>query len=263
MQTTPWIGACKHGRHLVACSSTKIFGQKSAKTPAVWATKSLLLGRRCWSFLLFLAPLKIPGDRTVCLCSCCTYCREDQLVPGHSWALWTRLALSLKALWCGVCVTPSKSRWVLTHTHTKKRSGLTGAVSEVWRWVPEGAEEGGRGYLSCKMELSHKFLTEPPPSFTDVLSQQDSGQQGSPCELSKVSLAGCGVLLAGRERTFLVSLTLADKITTVLTSWSCNKVLSSHRGNVRSDLWWAGFLLLGCFVWKVRKIFLSFSLRCC
>lgn len=117
-----------------------------------------------------------------------------------------------------MCVTPSKSRWVLTHTHTKKKSGLTGAVSEVWRWVPEGAEEGGRGYLSCKMELSHKFLTEPPPSFTDVLSQQDSGQQGSPCELSKVSLAGCGVLLAGRERTFLVSLTLADKITTVLTS---------------------------------------------
>lgn len=71
-----------------------------------------------------------------------------------------------------------------------------------------------------------------------------------------VSLAGWRALLAGREKTFLLSLILSDKITTVQTSCSCNKVLSSHRGNVRSGLWWAGFLFLVCCV-KSQKDFLS------
>lgn len=111
------------------------------------------------------------------------------------------------------------------------------------------------------MELCHNFLTRLPPSFTDILSHQGSRQQGLPCEPWKVPLAGQGVLLAGREKTFLNSLTPSDKITTVQTSRSCNKVLSSHRGDVRSCLLWAGFLFLVCYV-KSQKDF-PFALQHC
>lgn len=83
------------------------------------------------------------------------------------------------------------------------------------------------------MELSHEFLTE---NFIHILSHQGSRQQGSPCEPCKVFLAGWGALLAGREKTFLISLTLPDKITTVETSCSCNILLSSHRGDVRAGV---------------------------
>lgn len=92
------------------CIFIHIFGQKSAKTPAAWATRSLFLGRKCWSFLLFLAPLKIPGDRTVSLCSRCTYCKEDWSVHSQSWALWSQACFIPWRYYDGVCVTPSKSR---------------------------------------------------------------------------------------------------------------------------------------------------------
>lgn len=111
------------------------------------------------------------------------------------------------------------------------------------------------------MEPSHKFLTRLPPSFINILSQKGRRQQGSPCEPCKVSLVGWGVLLAGREKTFLISLTLSKKITTVQTSCNCNKVLSSHRGDVKSGLWWAGLLFLECFV-KSQKDF-PFALQYC
>lgn len=158
--------------------------------------------------------------------------------------------------------SPEDIVMVCVSFHQKVDGFWNADTIKVWPDRPgiQGLEVGTRGswrrrkggYPSCEesweTELSHKFLSEPPPRFTLVLSQQGSRQQGSLRELCKVSLAGWGVLLAGTEKTFLVSLTLADMTTTVLTSCSYNKVLSSRRGDVRSDFWWAGFLLLVCFV---------------
>lgn len=129
------------------------FGQKSAMTPAVWATRSLLLGSRCRSLLLFLAPLKIPGGCAVFLCSCFTYCREDGSVHGHSWGLWMQACFIPWRYYDGVCVTPSKSRWVLTHTRGKSLTGQAqcqgsgGGMRGSWRrweeviWAARKAEK--------------------------------------------------------------------------------------------------------------------------
>lgn len=139
-----------------------------------------------------------------------------------------------------------------------KKCDQKGPVSEVWRWIPRGDGEGGKRLSKLLGEMRNgaesQVLTRVTPSFVDILSHQGSRQQGSPHEPCKVFLAGWGALVAGREKTFLISLTLSDKITTVQTSCSCNILLSSYRGDVRSGLWWAGFLFLVCCV-KSQKDF--------
>lgn len=101
-------------------------------------------------------------------------------------------------------ITPPKCRWVLTHYRLgkkNKRSNETGPMSYVWRWVPEreGVRERRRGVIWAarraeKPKLSQKFLAEPPPSFTDFVSQQ---QWAAGLTLWVVKSLGWAVSLAG------------------------------------------------------------------
>lgn len=133
-------------------------------------------------------------------------------------------------------------------------------MSEVWRWVSWG--DGGRGLSKLLGRLRSGAESQVSDQADSKFYRHSfpSGQQGSPSEPCSLP-AGWRALLAGREKTFLISLILSDKITTVQNSCSCNKVLSSHRGNVRSGLWWAGFLFLVRCV-KIQKDFL-FALQYC
>lgn len=216
----------------------------------------LFLGGRCWSLLLFLASLKILGDCTVSV-FLLHVLQERPAVYGQSWALWTRAWFIPWRYYDGECVTLSRSRRVLKHA----QKILTRRA-----WCQRSGDgEGGKGLSKLLGKLRNgtesQFSDQAASKFHRHSSHQGSRQQGSPCEPWKVPLAGRGVLLAGREKTFLNSLTPSDKITTVQTSRSCNKVLSSHRGDVRSCLLWAGFLFLVCYV-KSQKDF-PFALQYC
>lgn len=252
-KTTLCISVCEHGRHLTTslshfwtkiCQDTCCLSHQIPSSQQQMPVPSAFLGtsKNTWrlhSISVFLL----------------------HLLQGRWVSSWSQLGslnagllYPLKVLWWSMCHSVKKvdGFW---HIHIEEvwlgRPGVRG-LEGVW----QGAGEGGRGLSELKeiwqMELSHKFLTEPPPSFTDLLSQQGSGQQGSPW---------LGALMAWREKMFLVSFTLTDMITAAPTSCSCKKVLSSLRGGVRDDLWWVGFLSVLCV--KIRKIFLSFSLLCC
>lgn len=120
--------------------------------------------------------------------------------------------------------------------------------------IPQGDGEGGRALSKLLGELRNGAESQGS-------DQADSKFHRHSFSWGKVFLAGWGALLAGRVKTFLIRLALSDRITTVQTACSCNKVLSSHRGDVRSGLWWAGFLYLVCCV-KSQKDF-PFALRYC
>lgn len=176
-----WIGACEHGKYLIASLSTNILDKN------MLTHQLAVLSRR-----KLLVPSAFPGTSEKYLDTMWYLCLLATLTAGQTGRFM--VTAELLELWLvlspeDVCV--SKSRWALTPRHEKHLTSQ--AVSEVWRWVQEGG-----GYLSCKesweTELSHKFLTERPPSFTDFLSQQGSGHQGSPWELCKGSLAGGGSL---------------------------------------------------------------------
>lgn len=230
-----WIGACEHGRYLIASLSTNILDKNMLRQQlAVLSHRELLV------------PSAFPGTSKKYLDTTWYLCLLATLSAGKTgWFMVTAELLELRLVLSPEDVCVSKSRWALTLRHEKRLTSQ--AVSGVWRRVQEG---GGypTGKESWETGLSQKVLTEPLPSFTDFLPQQGSGHQGSPWELCKGSLADGGVLLAGREKTFLVSLTLADKITTVLTSCSCNKVLSSLRG--------------GCKIWSLAGCFPSLDVLC-
>lgn len=139
------------------------------------------------------------------------------------------------------------------HTHTRKKSDQTGPVSEVWRWVPEGAGEGGRGLSELQGKLRNGAESQVSNRTASKFHRLSfpAGQWAAGLTPRVVQ----SLSLAGREKTSLVSLTLADEITTVLTSCSHSKVLSSCTGDVRSDLWWLGFFFSWCALCKKSERF--------
>lgn len=117
----------------------------------------------------------------------------------------------------------------LTHTHRKSLTRQAQCQRSGGGYQRELEGKGG-DYPTGKLSWVTSFWVNRLQASQTVFPSQAAGSRAvSPCELCKASLAGQAASLAGREKTFLVSLPLADKITTVLTSCSCSNVLSSHR----------------------------------